>query len=340
MDALALTNAAALAASLGVGSGMDAQEPPRVTIDCGAQFCKATPAIEGGQRVLYMEASSEARDVQNERILAAALEESKDYFLKYGRIDLDHATVWQMIRETRLDPANPYAREIGRPLVVRVTRRPGDVPRVWVKCAIFKSADPSNQFARAANWFWDTLQVDPPAIWYPSVAGNLLGADHEALPGGGRARVIKKLRWHSIGLSRTPVNTDLGPVSAVPLEVFAKALSGGTDISQALAMMSGYKTAPPVADADSALRRVGIAVPAADGGSIPAGLKFNLTPDRAMLIHQSILDARPPFEISQWLASLATAGIQPAEGMAYLLAVLESGRQVTIGARPVADPKP
>src|SRR5574340_1296399 len=131
MDTGALKNAAALIASMGLTAG--ASEAPVLSLDCGTQFCKATTAIEGGERVLYMEASNEARDVQNERILAEALESSKDYFLKYGRIDLDHATVWQMIRETRLDPSNPYAREIGRPIDVRITRKAGDIPRVWVK---------------------------------------------------------------------------------------------------------------------------------------------------------------------------------------------------------------
>lgn len=319
MDASSINLAAAL------GPATSADEAPCLTLDCGAQFAKATTSIEGGKRYLYMEASSEARDVQNERILAAALEESKDYFLRYGRIDLDHATVWQMIRETRLDPSNPYAREIGRPVDVRVTRRPGDVPRVWVKCAIFKSSDPQNNFARAANWFWDTLQVDPPAVWYPSVAGSLLGADHEPDGKGGKSRVIKKLRWHSIGLSRNPVNTDLGPVSAVPLEVFAKAMSGGPDITSALAMLAGYKTAPPVADADAALRRVGIRVPEMDGGSIAAGLK--LTPERAAVIHDSILRARSPFDVPAWIGKLQSEGISPAEGMAYLMAILHENSQ-------------
>jgi hypothetical protein len=308
-------------------------EMPMLTLDCGTQFCKATPAIEGGHRVLYMEASSEARDVQNERILAAALEDSKDYFLKYGRIDLDHATVWQMIRETKLDPSNPYAREIGRPLDVRVTRKPGDVPRVWVKCAIFKSSDPSNQFARAANWFWDTLQVTPPAIWYPSVAGSLLPGGREDGPDG--SRTIKKLRWHSIGLSRNPVNTDLSPASTVPLDVFAKAMRPGNDLSAALNALSQF-SAPAPADADAALRHAGIQLPPVDGGSIPAGLV--LTEERGAVIRRAILEAQPPYAMTDWLAKVASMGITPAEGMAYLLALLGDGRRFAMTLDP-ADNK-
>lgn len=328
MDTGALKNAAALIASMGLTAG--SAEAPILSLDCGTQFCKATTAIEGGERVLYMEASNEARDVQNERILAEALESSKDYFLKYGRIDLDHATVWQMIRETRLDPSNPYAREIGRPIDVRITRRPGDIPRVWVKAAIFKSSDPSNQFARAANWFWDTLQVTPPAIWYPSVAGSLLPGGREDGPDG--SRTIKKLRWHSIGFSRNPVNTGVQQVSTVPLEVFAKAMRPGTDLSMALNLLSAFKSAPAPADADSALRNAGIMVPEADGGSIPAGLV--LTEEKAELIKQAILDARPPFDLMEWFARAHSIGITPTEGMAYLLALLGSGKQFVLNTDP------
>jgi hypothetical protein len=331
MDTGVLKNAAAILTSVGLAAG--STEAPILSLDCGTQFCKATPAIEGGERVLYMEASNEARDVQNERILAEALETSKDYFLKYGRIDLDHATVWQMIRETRLDPSNPYAREIGRPLDVRITRKAGDIPRVWVKAAIFKSSDPGNQFARAANWFWDTLQVRPPAIWYPSVAGSLLPGGRE--DGADGSRTIKKLRWHSIGFSRNPVNTGVQQVSTVPLEVFAKAMRPGTDLSVALNLLSSFKGAPAPADADSALRAAGIMVPQADGGSIPAGLR--LTEDKAELIKQAILDARPPFSMTEWLARVVNAGITPAEGMAYLLALLGSGKQFALDPNP-ADP--
>jgi hypothetical protein len=315
MESLAHMGAAALLASSGLTGEM-----PMVRVDCGAQFCKSTPAIEGGERVLYMEASSEARDVQNEEILASALEDSKDYFLKYGRIDLDHATVWQMIRETKLDPANPYAKEIGRPLDVRVTRRPNDVARVWVKAAIFKGQK-DNDFAKAANWFWNTMEVQPPVIWYPSVAGTLLPGGRTNLPDGGRR--LTKLRWHSIGLSRNPVNTNVQAASAVPLDVFCKAMREGADISGALAALAGYKSAPSVADGDVALRDSGIMVPSTQGGSVAPGI---LTPDKADMIHRAILQAQPPYDLNKWLADLVSSGISPQEGMAYLLSVLDSGR--------------
>lgn len=269
--------------------------------------------------MLYLEASSQARDVQNERILASALMESKDYFLRYGRIDLDHATVWKMIRETKLDPQNPYLREIGRPLEVRISDKGGD-PRLFVKCAIYRAKPgASNQFTPAADWFWDTLQCDPPVVWYPSVSGALLGAHFEPGPGGTRNRVINKMRWHSIALTRTPVNTDLGAASTVPLEVFAKALREGEDLSSALAALAGHGGAPTISDPDVALRAAGIQVPDATGGSVPAGL----TLEKVRVIEESIREVQDTSDLGGWLRSLLLHGVSPQEGMAYLLALLE-----------------
>ena len=196
-----LQNATALLATTALAGGFPYTDKI-LHIDCGCQFAKAIPRIEGGERVLYLEASSQARDLQDERILAEALAESKDYFLRYGRIDLDHASIWQAIRESKLDPQNPYAREIGQPKEVRIKDENGD-PKIYVKAEIFRSSDPNNEMAKAANWFWDSLQVSPPVRWFPSVAGTLLGAKHDQDPDGRKIRVIHKIRWHSIALTAT-----------------------------------------------------------------------------------------------------------------------------------------
>lgn len=280
-------------------------------IDPGSQFSKATPSIEGGERVLYMEASNQARDLQNETILADALNDSRDYFLKFGRIDLDHATMYQMIREMRLDPGNPYAREIGQPVDVRYTNQNGN-PRIWVKSHIFSSSDPKNEFVRAANWFWQTLQVSPRVRWYPSVSGALLPGGRVEQPDG--RRVIKSLRWHSIALTRNPVNPSLSEVSTVPLEVFCKALREGSDLATTLSMLSSPE--PPIP---------GI-VAQARAHEVVEGI----TPEKATIIRQSIVDAVPPYRVDEWLLRLSQAGIKPAEGMAYLIALLDGGHQLAL----------
>jgi hypothetical protein len=317
METASLFTAAALLASSAMPGDM-----PMFQIDPGTQLCKSSTAIEGGERVLYMEASNQARDVQNETILVDALAGSKDYFLKYGRIDLDHATVWQMIREQKLDPSNPYAREIGKPLDVRTTRaiRTGGEPSILVKAGIFKSGDKGNQFTKASDWFWDSLQVVPPMAWYPSVAGTLLPGGRVDEPDG--RRIIKAMRWHSIALTRNPVNTSVDKVSTVPLQEFCKALREGSDISGALSAMAGFGS-------QSGLPTKPLAkVP----GSIQTLQNAALTPEKGEIIRQAILDAVPPYRVDEWLQTLMSANISPAEGMAFLIAILDSGHQLSISA--------
>ena len=53
---------------------------------------KAMPAMEGGRRFIFMEASNQARDYQGEIVLAKALAESADYYRQFGNLDLDHIT--------------------------------------------------------------------------------------------------------------------------------------------------------------------------------------------------------------------------------------------------------
>ena len=315
MEATSLLTAAALLASsaMPANTGM-------LSIDPGTQLCKSSTAIEGGERVLYMEASNQARDVQNETILVDALEGSKDYFLKYGRIDLDHATVWQMIREQKLDPHNPYAREIGRPLDVRFTRG-SDGPKAMVKFGIFKSTTKDNEFTKAADWFWNSLQVTPPVRWYPSVAGSLLPGGRVDQPDG--RRVIKAMRWHSVAMTRNPVNPEVGQVSTVPLEVFCKALREGGDLGVSMAALAGgfhSQSGRP----DQPMRR--------DKGSVQDLQNAVLTPEKGEIIRQAILDAVPPYRIDQWLQTLMAANITPAEGLAFLVAILDDGHALSISA--------
>jgi hypothetical protein len=189
---------------------------------------KAQAEVEGGQRVVYLEASTEIRDMQGDRILLSALEASIPYFLKYGRLDLDHASVLGQIRGVKV---NPYAFEIGRPLDVRL--RDGSI---WVKAAIYTAGE-GNRFTEAADLFWDSLQSKPPVIWYPSVAGDVY-AEETTSEGGLPTQEVRGIRWHSIGLSRTPVNTAVGSVTTMPVRAFAKAFSGLADLKDTLGSLA------------------------------------------------------------------------------------------------------
>jgi hypothetical protein len=224
--------ASAALATLMAAGGTHGRSVGAMRVESGRQFLKASPSIEGGQRILYMEASREMRDLQGERILVQALEDSIAYFLRFGKIDLDHATVTGQIRGQKV---NPYAFEIGRPIDVRVDRT-GAVPSIFVKAAIFKSkGGENNSFTEAADLFWDSLYTDPPAIWYPSVQGYVIEEDPVLDGDGRRTQQIRRLQWHSIGLSRTPVNHNVDAVSTMALPVFAKAFTDAGDIKRILA---------------------------------------------------------------------------------------------------------
>jgi hypothetical protein len=155
--------------------------------------------------------------------------------------------------------------------------------------------------------------------WYPSVAGSLLPGGREQRPDG--HRIVKALRWHSIGLSRNPVNPEVGQVSMVPLEVFCKALREGGDISASLAAMSSFGPQAPLPDIP--LSKKGASIQTLQEAAL-------ITPAKADLIRQAIIDAPPPYKVEDWIVRLIEAGITPAEGMAYLMAVLDGGHQLAL----------
>jgi len=114
-----------------------------------SQMLKATPHAEGRDRFIYLEASNEALNIKNETILTKALEDSADYYLRYGNVDLDHFT--------QVTPArghhDRYLFEIGQPIDVRV-----DGKRTFVKAHIFSGSGPA---AEKANEFWDSITSKP-----------------------------------------------------------------------------------------------------------------------------------------------------------------------------------
>jgi hypothetical protein len=288
-------NATALLASAAM-AGFSLTDQP-LYFACGSQFAKAEAHIEGGQRVIYMEASNENEDFQNERILADALMESKDYFLRFGRLDLDHSTIWQAIRDKKLDPTHPYAREIGRP--IDVWRKDIDgKPRVVVKAEIFQSTTPNNPACAAADWFWNTMELSPPMVWYPSVAGNLLGAKPYVNAKGNIGRAVTKLRWHSIAMTRNPQNPSVASVSTVPLDQFAKAMG----VLEVPTIGLPFDTEPnsPLSSA-------------------------KITPEKLALVLNSIV-VTPSSNADDWLGGLEALGVSPQEGLAVLVAVFDSVR--------------
>lgn len=211
---------------------------------CITQMLKASPSMEQGERFVYLEASNEARDQQGEIVLAKALAESSDYYLRYGNMDLDHLT--QLGPKAGIADYALY--EIGRPVEVKVSGG-----RTLVKGQIYSGTGP---VAEKANQFWSSLtELTPPQRWYPSVGGAVMEKALDIDPDTGAKRaVIKKVRWTNIGFSKTPVNQTVPTVSTVPFGALAKCWGPlGLDIVKALE--AGYGTDSAQLEGGGALRK-------------------------------------------------------------------------------------
>lgn len=193
---------------------------------------KATPVEEGGRRIMYLEASNEDADHQNEIVLQKALADSASYFLRHGNIDLSHFTI--MGPKSGLTNFLEY--EIGRPVDVRVNGR-----QTFVKAELYAGDSPQ---ARNASMVWDSMtRQSPPSRWYPSVGGAVLAKAIKLDPKTNtKVAVVTKVRWNNIALDRCPVNMTVGEASTSPLGVFAKAL-GGFVFTQALQSGQGADAA-------------------------------------------------------------------------------------------------
>jgi hypothetical protein len=211
-----------------------------------SQFLKATPFMEGDNRFLYFEAANEARDFQNEVVLAKALAESAEYYLRYGNVDLDHITLTGA--KKGIPDYNLF--EVGRPVDVKL-----DSTRTFVKSQIYRGDGP---VAEKANHLWASVtDLSPPARWYPSVAGQII--ERGGPPGTPEHSIIKKVRWINVGLSRTPVNPEVSTVSTIPMDVFAKCWgAGGIDMAKAesgaVGLTAGYGTDDAALTGGAALR--------------------------------------------------------------------------------------
>jgi hypothetical protein len=210
-------------------------------------FLKASATQEGKRRLLYMEASTEDTDYQDEVVLQKALHDSSDYYLRYGNVDLDH---YSILGPTGPAGADYRSYEIGKPCEVSMHGQ-----KTFVKAELNRPTDGSDGGAgcKQANMVWDSLtRQSPPARWYPSVGGAVLAKGIRVDPASHkRIGVIEKVRWNNIGLTRTPVNRSVSEVSSVPIGVFAKALGG---FVLAKTLTSGYGTDSATLTAGSSLR--------------------------------------------------------------------------------------
>lgn len=190
---------------------------------------KASPMEEGGKRILFIEASNEDVDHQNEIVLQKALQDSAEYYLRHGNIDLSHYS----LLGPKSGIANFMEFEIGKPIAVQV-----DGKRTFVKAELYQGESP---MAKNAEMVWDSItKQSPPSRWYPSVGGSVLAKSVRIDPETtNKVAVIEKVRWNNIALDRCPVNRTVPEVSTAPVGVFAKSLGG---IVMAKTLTAGYGT--------------------------------------------------------------------------------------------------
>jgi hypothetical protein len=190
---------------------------------------KATPSSEDGERFIYLEASNEDVDHQNEIVLQKALKASSDYYLRHGNIDLSHYS----IMGPKAGIPNHLEYEIGKPVEVRMNGK-----KTFVKAQLYRGDSPQ---ARNANMVWETLtSQQPPMRWYPSVGGAVLSKSVQFDPKTQqRVAVIEEVRWNNIALDRCPVNKTVSEINTAPIGVFAKALNG---FVMAKTLEAGYGT--------------------------------------------------------------------------------------------------
>jgi hypothetical protein len=202
---------------------------------------KATASQDGERRILYLEASNEEADHQDEVVLQKALSDSSDYFLRHGNIDLEH---YSLLGPSRGIP-DYMTFEVGKPCEVSMAGK-----NTFVKAQIYTGSSP---MAKNANMLWDSLvNQSPPCRWYPSVGGSVLAKSVRVDPQSQqRTAVIEKVRWNNIGLTRTPVNKTVPEASLMPLGVFAKSLNG---FVMAKTLTAGYGTDDATLTGGSALR--------------------------------------------------------------------------------------
>lgn len=213
---------------------------------CVGTLLKARPHQDAGKRILYIEASNEDVDRQDEVVLQRALVESADYYLRHGNVDLSHYT----LLGPKAGIPDYMSYEVGKPLEVRV-----DGKKTFIKAELYQG---DSAMAHNADIVWDSLTKQvPPARWYASVGGSVLSKSIRVDELGNRVAVVDRVRWNNTALDRCPVNKTVGEVSTVPVGVFAKSLNGF--VMKTLA--AGYGTDSAVLDGGAALREQSL-----DGG--------------------------------------------------------------------------
>ncbi|MGH7238593.1 MAG: hypothetical protein ACREHG_00855, partial [Candidatus Saccharimonadales bacterium] len=161
---------------------------------------------EEGKWIMYLEASNEALDQEDESVLQKALKDAAPYYLEHGNISWDHK---HKDLKTDFDPK--YI--IGEPLDVAFT---DDTRQTLVKGVLYK-------YNKLAQSLMDNL-MSGSTRFGSSVGGYTLHKDE-------LRKSVDQVYWDEIAITWKPVNDlTLGTVGLVPYREFVKALTAGSGV--------------------------------------------------------------------------------------------------------------
>lgn len=161
--------------------------------------------------IVYLEASNEEVDSQNDKVVVDALKEEADNFLKSGVISWDH------LHKLEKDPQ--YI--IGEPLDVKFEKSDSGT-KTLVKAKLYKKVP-------IAKSVWEMLESESTRL------GSSIGGFIKKRKQLGKSiSAVTKVIWDEVAVTHKPINKDtLGNVSIIPMEAFAKALMAGAGVNAA-----------------------------------------------------------------------------------------------------------
>lgn len=150
---------------------------------------------EAGNMILYLKASNESEDREEETVDMSALQKAKDYYLQYGVISWDH--------QHKLKDDPKYI--IGEPLDVAFNTQERTT---MVKAELYRE----NEIAKSV---WKNALSNARKLG-SSIGGGILKKS------GGR---ISEVVWDEVAVTHKPMNSEMYEgVSVVPFQEFQKAV--------------------------------------------------------------------------------------------------------------------
>lgn len=163
---------------------------------------------EGSNWVVYLEASNENKDQDDEITVLKALKDAADYYLSHGVISWDHQ------HKLQKDPSFI----IGEPMDVAFT----ETKSTLVKGLLYKEN-------RRAQGVMENI-LSSTSRFGASIGGYILKKAIE-----NSQKLIRKVIWDDTAITHKPVNdTTLGHVQLVPFSAFAKSLTAGSGVDASL----------------------------------------------------------------------------------------------------------